>query len=448
LFLRQTAMAGSFALTLWLDRDLFGDQCGLPKSPQDCQLPVPGDPKQFVPAETIMRTRHSAREMADSTFAKQLQTFRDAICKVRNLPPDNLVSWTKFVAQHCISCARANTNNIHYDWQFLPWHRAMLYFLERTMRSLQNDQSVSLVYWDWENPASRVLPSIYAPADQPLYWANRNLTGPSWPLPDEAVDVQPLLAIPNFSTFGGSSVQRSPVPAAYSGPHANVHNAFGPGDMSNLQYSPRDPVFYAHHGNIDRLWSSWVAAGHDNPDFGLSRVTFYDETQTLRFILLNDLRDTGPLGYQYSTLMQPVQRAASLERFSMRRDAAHTFTLESPLIDKLAQVEAEFLILTNIRNLEQFAPDTRRYGVFTRAVPIGTAATFENGFIGMVSRVLSDGHAHAEPLSAALNVTGELASPGASQERSLSLFVAALDASMRTTAAAIPLVADEVSIVG
>jgi polyphenol oxidase len=448
LFLRQTVVVGPFALSLWLDRDsAFAAQCGMPATGPDCTLPPPPDAKQFVPSEIKIRTRFSAAELNQPARAAQLQALRDGICAVRNLPPDNVISWTKFIAQHCIHCARSNTSNIHYDWQFLPWHRALLYFLERVMRKLQNNDGIALAYWDWENSASRTLPAIYAPPDQPLYWANRNLTGPSWPLKDTDVDVQPLLAIPTFTTFGGSSVQRSPVPAAYSGPHANVHNAFSPGDMANLQYSPRDPVFYAHHGNIDRLWSSWVAAGHTNPDFGAARVYFYDENQQWRYILLNDLRDERRLGYQYSSLMKPRAKADALERFSVQRDA-NMITLESPLVAKLAEPEAEFLILTNIRNLEQFPEDTRRYGVFSAAPEVGTNALQSPAFLGMVSRVLSEGHAHAEPLSASLDITGKFSSMAAENKQSLSLFVAPLDANMVTTAAAIPLKADEVSIVG
>ena len=50
--------------------------------------------------------------------------------RTRDLPSTDVIGWTKLVAQHCIWCARNNPNNIHYNWQFLPWHRALLYFLE------------------------------------------------------------------------------------------------------------------------------------------------------------------------------------------------------------------------------------------------------------------------------------------------------------------------------
>ena len=446
-FIRQTLVLGPVALGFGFETDwLLAAECGMPVAGADCTLPAPPPAQRFVPNEPKVQTRYSAAEMAGSGMAQQLQTFRNAICMVRDLPGDDVISWTKLVAQHCIWCASTNTSNIHYDWNFLPWHRALLYFLERELRTLSKSDDLRLVYWDWENSQSRTLPSIYAPPDQPLYWANRTLTGPRWPLPDDRVDVQPLLGTPDFRTLGGTAAQNDPRPAAYSGPHANVHNAFNPGDMGNLQYSPRDPVFYAHHGNIDRLWSSWVAAGHTNPDFGSARVYFYDETRTWRYVFLNDLRDETKLGYRYSSLMQPAVPTASLRSFSPAR-AQNRVTLAAPAMEAVKAPGPDFLILENIRNLDQLPPQTLEFGIFHGSPAVGTASAAAPGFLGTVSRVLSDGHAHDAMLSAAINVTGKLGALVAERQGTLDLTVAPLDAEGRTTAAAIPLVADKILVV-
>ncbi|MGZ5432389.1 MAG: tyrosinase family protein [Thermoanaerobaculia bacterium] len=448
-FVIRQVTIGSLALTFGFDvESLWAAECGKPVSPDDCTLPTPPPATRFIPNEPNVRTRYSALEMADPSRATQLQQFRDAICLVRNLPPTDVISWTKFIAQHCINCARSNSSNIHYDWQFLPWHRALLYFLERVLRNQSGNDDVRLVYWDWENASSRTLPAIYAPADQPLYWANRgDLQGRNWPLRYDDVNVQPLLAIPDFKTFGGSSVQKDPVPAAYSGPHANVHNNFSPGDMSNLQYSPRDPVFYAHHGNIDRLWSSWVAAGHSNPDFGDAKVYFYDENRQWRFVLMNDLRDTRTLGYEYSSLMQPRVSTRSLRTMSVSRDA-NRIALGAQTMRALNAPAPEFLVMTNI-DLDALPADTLRFGIFAGKPPVGTASGSTNTFLGKASRVLSEGHAHAEPLSAALDISNKLGSLDADGgAAALDLHVAPLDESRTTTGEAIPVAADSIRIVG
>ncbi|HEX3553136.1 MAG TPA: tyrosinase family protein [Thermoanaerobaculia bacterium] len=444
-FIRQVITVGPVTMAFWMEKDLlWAKECGMPLASSECTLPTPKPPVRFIPNEPKVVTRYSARELADPSKATQLKQLRDGVCLLRDLPPTDVLSWTKQIAQHCIHCAPSNADNIHYNWQFLPWHRGLLYFIERAMRKLGKMDDMRLAYWDWENTVSRTLPTIYAPKDQPLYWANRNLTGPRWPLSNAAVNVQPLLALPDFRTFGGTATQRSPVPATFSGPHANVHNAFAPGDMADLQYSPRDPVFYAHHGNIDRLWSTWVSIpGHKDPDFVDAKVYFYDENRVWSYVLFNDLRDTTKLGYKYSSLMK-----STLKKKVTSTDAAITgnrLTLSAKVT--VEAVGEKFLILENI-HLEKLPANAVDFGVFTTQPPAGTAASeTTKGFVGKVSRVLSSGHDHhADPLSTVLDVTKVQdflqASPGG-----LKLYVAPLDVTDKTTAPAVPLSAEKASIV-
>ena len=108
----------------------------------------------------------------------------------------------------------------------------------------------------------------------------------------------------------------------------------------------------------------------------------------------------------------------------------------------------EFLVLTNI-DLDALPPDTLRFGIFAGKPPVGTASGSTNTFLGMASRVLSEGHAHAEPLSAALDISNKLGSldpdGGAA---ALDLHVAPLDETKTTTGEAIPVAADSIRIVG
>ena len=136
---------------------------GIGFAQDDCTLPSPGTATRFIPKEPKVLPRLSAAELAAPGHAAQLKAFRAAIGKLRALPPADVVGWTKLIAQHCIQCAPADKNNIHFDWQFAGWHRALLYFVERTLRSTigGGDDNVRLPYWDWENAASRTLPAIY-----------------------------------------------------------------------------------------------------------------------------------------------------------------------------------------------------------------------------------------------------------------------------------------------
>jgi hypothetical protein len=440
-FLYRTFVVGPVVMAIGMETDRAAAQGG-----PDCTLPKPPPATRFIPNEPKVVTRLSAAEIAGAGKETQLQQFRDAVGLVRNLPDTDVISWAKEVAQHCLNCAPANTNNVHYNWQFVTWHRAYLYFLERILRTLGKQNDLRLVYWDWENPKSRVLPEIYVPSGQPLFWGNRgNLSGPNWPLPDWKVDVQPLLAIPAFSTFGGTATQRSPVPAVYGGPHAQVHNNFSPGDMANLQFSPRDPVFYAHHGNIDRLWSSWVAAGHKNPDFGNARVFFYDETRKWRFVLMNDLRDESKLGYKYSSLMKPRTPVRNLREFALQK-AGPRFKVPSAAVAKITALAptSHFLVATNIQNLDRFPNYPTDFAIFVGSQAAGAEAATAKGFLGVVSRVRSGEHAHGEPLSVALDATGKLTE----SKTEVDLSIAPIDEAGKTTAASVPLVADKISFVG
>jgi hypothetical protein len=439
-FFRQTLAAGPLSVVLLAEANDALAQ-------EDCTLPNPPPATRYVPDEKRVLTRYSAAELATQSAA--LATFRKATGAVRALPANDVNSWTKQVAQHCIQCASSNTSNIHYDWQFLPWHRALLYFMERIMRKLSASDDLRLCYWNWESPSSRRPPDIYLPSGQPLYWANRgNLNGNTWPLPDDKVDVQGALATPSFDLFGGTRVQRQPVPIAYTGPHANVHNNFAPnGDMRNLQYSPRDPVFFAHHGNIDRLWTSWVAAGHNNVDFGDAKVYFYDDTRTWRYVLMNDLRDESKLGYKYSSLMQLEQPGKQLNAFSASRSGGF-LSLPAPATATLTAqpVAPRFLLITNIA-LTGMPPDSRTFGVFSDQPAPGVDARSDPGFLGITSRVLSAGHNHDDSLSAALNLTRRAPALAPAVRGQLQLRVVALDDTEKTTAASIPLAADNVSLI-
>lgn len=79
-------------------------------------------------------------------------------------------------------------------------------------------------------------------------------------------------------------------------------------DMGALGHSSRDPVFYAHHGNIDRMFSVWKDIGpllnqtreyYSDPDFLDATFLFYDENKDLRRVKVGDALDTKKLGYVY-----------------------------------------------------------------------------------------------------------------------------------------------------
>lgn len=445
-FLQQVVTVGSASMVFWLET-----KSGFSQG-TECTLPDFKDAVELIPNEAKVLTRYSAAEMAG--MSGPLGKLRDAFQQMQELSrrnPNDVIGWSKQVAQHCTHCngGRTGPNQVHYSQKFLPWHRAFLYVVERTLRKLSSNDDLRLVYWDWESKASRTLPAIYAPTGQSLYWSNRgNFPAPTWPLSDSATDVKTGLLIPDFPTFGGGAPGNPGV--AYTGPHASVHNAFLPnGDMRDLLYSPRDPVFYAHHSNIDRFWSSWArlhSEEHKKTNFGTDQAYFYDEERKLRFIKFNNVKDEAKLGYKYSSYMQATTPVKKLERFAVAANHAE-FTINDAAVKKMARVSGpRVLVIRNIHDLDKF-PQTRTFGIFADQPASGTASIQDPLFLGTVGTVFS-GESQEEPgpLTAALDVSQKL--PALTKvKHKMNLVIAPLDAEGKTTAPSIPLEADNVSLI-
>lgn len=58
----------------------------------------------------------------------------------------------------------------------------------------------------------------------------------------------------------------------FYGPHAYGHDAMG-GDMSDINSSPNDPLFFLHHGFVDRNWRNWQLADPGNRTYAIGGYT-------------------------------------------------------------------------------------------------------------------------------------------------------------------------------
>ncbi len=153
---------------------------------------------------------------------------------------------------------------------FLPWHRAYLYSFERSLMDLV--PTATLPWWDW---TVHTIPDIYtaenapdnplasAPVDPralqqakaghpPVVLPAQTVRFPgqpgSPPLPT-ATDVADLLEITDFLDFT-SQLENL---------HNNVHVWTGGdgGDMYYIYLAAFDPIFWAHHAMVDRIWRIW-----------------------------------------------------------------------------------------------------------------------------------------------------------------------------------------------
>ncbi|KAI8822909.1 uncharacterized protein EV422DRAFT_522645 [Fimicolochytrium jonesii] len=169
----------------------------------------------------------------------------------------------------------------HNTAQFLPWHRYFIGIYEKLLRE-QCGYSGAVPYWDWSLDSqaperSELLTPKWFGANgdrsnenclssgqyrqaKPRFtdgqredcirrqWRDEE-TGSRLPSLASYPYVMEILetATDSYNTFRE---------ALEHGPHDQVHSSLG-GDMANTTISVNDPLFWAHHTNLDRLWSIW-----------------------------------------------------------------------------------------------------------------------------------------------------------------------------------------------
>ncbi|MGI8962715.1 MAG: tyrosinase family protein [Bryobacteraceae bacterium] len=274
------------------------------------------------------------RKSVSALTSSQISQLRLAFAKLRALPSTDNRRWVIQADMHALYCQACNHDliqSVHGTWIFFPWHRAFLYYFERILGSLVGDiNNFRLPYWDWEN--HRFLPEIYAiPANSSnsLYDANRYAPinqGVNLPSTDgSAARIALLDGITDFATFGGTATRGG---ACESNPHDPIHDDIGLHtspfhDMGHLGYAARDPIFYSHHGNIDKIWSQWNALSATSPSpayrnptdpaFLSERWNFYDENGRVVSMSAADvLNHPTYLRYTYPAPTTTTTRTSSL----------------------------------------------------------------------------------------------------------------------------------------
>ncbi|KAH7373381.1 hypothetical protein KP509_17G053000 [Ceratopteris richardii] len=297
----------------------------------NCCLPIPpGNVIDFNFGKyktTTKRVRMPAHKVGTDYIAK----YRRAYELMRSLPQDDPRSFATQANVHCAFCNGAYKQagddsvllQVHFSWLFLACHRWYLYFHERILASLVGDPTFSLVFWNWDDQRNggNVMPAMFLPTDSSLYDAKRNQAN----LPPTLVKLVPGITgnnseiiNQNLNAITGTDLSNSTVLSAPLGGSIEngVHNAihFWTGDitqpliqdMGTFNTAARDPIFYAHHSNVDRLWDKWryglpggPRSDHSDPDFLNAEFYFYDENGSLVKVKVSDALDSSKLGYGY-----------------------------------------------------------------------------------------------------------------------------------------------------
>ena len=185
---------------------------------------------------------------------------------------------------------------------FLPWHRAYLYFFEKALQ--ERVPGVTLPWWDWSHDHDEGMPASYARARTAEGKANPLASSPIQPAGRAQPSEKRTWRRPGDPSW-------LPSPAAVSQARANrdyftfqnqleslhngVHGWVG-GTMASVATSAYDPIFWAHHCMIDRLWYLWQL---DHPGARLP-AAYLDQALPPFPMTVRQTLDVTALGYDYA----------------------------------------------------------------------------------------------------------------------------------------------------
>lgn len=369
-FDRRDVLIGLGGLySLSYDRSAFADpvsapdlsKCGaadLPENaiPTNCCPPISTKIKDFkLPVSANrMRIRPAAHLATDDYVAK----YSKAVELMKALPADDPRNFTQQANIHCAYCDGAYDQvgfpnlelQVHNSWLFFPFHRFYLYFHEKILGKLIGDPDFALPFWNWDSPGGMQMPAMYTDPNSSLYNKLRDakhqppaMVDLDYNQTDENATNQELTTtnltimyrqmVSNGKTaslFLGSPYRAGDDPEPGAGaleniPHGPVHIWCGDRtqpnleDMGNFYSAGRDPIFFAHHSNVDRMWTVWKQLGgkrndFTDPDWLDTGFLFYDENAELVRVKVRDCLDMNKMGYGYQEVDIPWTKSKPTPR--------------------------------------------------------------------------------------------------------------------------------------
>ncbi|KAF3336412.1 polyphenol oxidase [Carex littledalei] len=264
-------------------QNCHGATKGVPKNEEADQCCPPYKTAEIVDYDfprTPLRVRRPAHEVKDDK--QYMKKYTEAVRKMKELDKDHPWNFYQQALIHCAYCNGAYDQvgykdvplQVHYSWNFLPWHRYYLHFFERILGRLIDDDTFTLPFWNFDVKEGMSVPEIFtSDPTSPLYNAN------SLQLPGLFME-DPLRAGEPYLNKGAGGLESI---------HSGIHQFVGPlggdhTDMGNFATTAKDCVFYSLHANVDRLWHLYRnfrgnRVEFNEPDWLESSYIFYDENE-------------------------------------------------------------------------------------------------------------------------------------------------------------------------
>jgi tyrosinase len=243
------------------------------------------------------------RKNASQLTTAELEALRAAVKELQRFPDTR--GWQYFAGWHWVPqqwCKHLPSE------VFLPWHRSYLYHLELALQT--SDASVTLPWWDWIDEGE--IPHGYDgdPKQNPLAGGPIAPVGtppnPEWPTetsrdPGAAVGHEVgVLPLPLKDRYAWLMEPKEfkEFSRRLALLHNSVHMWTG-GTMGSLEWAAYDPVFFAHHAMVDRLWRVWQVSNPGAlPAASLLDVPLASGTKPI--FTTREVLDVQVLGYDYA----------------------------------------------------------------------------------------------------------------------------------------------------
>lgn len=248
---------------------------------------------------------------------------------------------------------------------FFAWHRLYLYYFEKVLQKAANDPNLFLPYWDYTDPANLAMPMPYtscmyfdAQGHVEMNALNEARRTPGWNSPGgNALDATATNINDALKDKGYFVYQNDIEGNVHGYVHCTVVPCPGP-DMGAVGYSANDPIFWAHHANIDRMWDCWTSLGNPNPTGNANWMnksfSFVDADGNLVTNQVADLFN-GKIKFNYV-----YQQASNCARPVVQPEAPPAAPMSTEAVESARKKLASPAVLASVKNHAINAEVTRK----------------------------------------------------------------------------------------
>ncbi|KAJ6950038.1 hypothetical protein NC651_003878 [Populus alba x Populus x berolinensis] len=183
--------------------------------------------------------------------------------------------------------------------------------------------------------------------------------------------------------------------------------------MGNFYSAGRDPIFYCHHSNVDRMWDLWkkIPGGKrkdfEDPDWLNSEFLFWDENKELVRVKVKDTLDTKKLRYGFQDV--PILWLTTRPTPKLTREEKSLISVEVSRPKKSRSAtekedEAEVLVIEGIEYEEN---QLIKFDVLVNDEPDSPGGPDKSEFAGSFVN-LPHKHAKKSKTTMVLGITGLL----------------------------------------